>query len=137
MQKLFDKTSSALGSSINHRLLRQNVISANIANAETPGYKAKVVEFEEALSRAVDNSGIGRMHASDEKHFLVGQGSIGRVRADVYDNPDINISNDGNTVNLEKEMTSLAENTILYRAAVQLMNKKLGALKYAASDGTR
>ncbi|MBK7844878.1 MAG: hypothetical protein IPJ71_14530 [Bdellovibrionales bacterium] len=41
---LFDKTTSALGASINLRLLRQSVTSANIANAETPGYKYAVTE---------------------------------------------------------------------------------------------
>jgi flagellar basal-body rod protein FlgB len=59
------------------------------------------------------------------------------VRADVYDNPDINLSNDGNTVDLEKEMANLQENTILYRAALQLINKKLGALRYVSTEGTR
>ena len=46
MADLFDKTTQALGASLNYRLLRHDVTSANIANAETPGYKAKVVEFE-------------------------------------------------------------------------------------------
>ncbi len=41
MSGLFDKTSDALGASINFRSLRQEVTSSNIANAETPGYKAK------------------------------------------------------------------------------------------------
>jgi flagellar basal-body rod protein FlgB len=77
------------------------------------------------------------MHVSDEEHFLMGQGAISRARADVYDNPDINLSNDGNTVDLEKEMATLNENTILYRAALQLINKKLGALRYAATEGSR
>ena len=126
MSDLFDKTTDSLGASINLRLLRQSITSANIANAETPGYKAKKVDFEAALSRA-----------SSGEHFATGQGSISRVKADVYDNPDINITNDGNTVDLEREMATLAENSILYKAALQLINKKLAALKYAATEGTR
>jgi flagellar basal-body rod protein FlgB len=59
------------------------------------------------------------------------------VGVDVYDNPEINITNDGNTVDLEREMASLAENTILYKAALQLINRKLGALKYAVTEGGR
>jgi flagellar basal-body rod protein FlgB len=132
-----DKTTRALGASANLRLLRQNITATNIANAETPGFKAKKVDFEEALSRAIGHEGLGKMHVSDEEHFLMGQGAISRARADVYDNPDINLSNDGNTVDLEKEMATLNENTILYRAALQLINKKLGALRYAATEGSR
>lgn len=137
MSNFLDKTTKALGASANLRLLRQNITAANIANAETPGYKAKKVDFEEALNRAIDHEGLGKMHVSDKEHFLMGQGAIGRVGADVYDNPDINLSNDGNTVDLEKEMANLQENTILYRAALQLINKKLGALRYVSTEGTR
>lgn len=137
MSGIFDKTTDALGSSIDLRLLRQSVTSANIANAETPGYKAKKVDFEEALSRAIDHEGLGRVHTSDKEHFLMGQGAISRAKADVYDNPDINVANDGNTVDMERELTTLAENSILYKAALQLINKKLGSMRYAVTDGGR
>ena len=135
--KMFDKTVDALGSSIDFRLLRNNVISGNVANAETPGYKAKKIDFEEALSRAIDISGLNRLSTDHGDHFPVGPGAISRVRADVYDNPDVNVSNDGNTVDLEREMANLAENTILYKAAIQLINKKMAALKYVAAEGGR
>ncbi len=137
MSGVFDKTQKALGAAINFRLLKQNVLNSNVANAETPGYKAKKLDFEEALSRAIDNENLGKMHVSNPDHFMMGQGAISRARADVYDNPDVVVSNDGNTVNLEREMAELAENTILYRAAVKLMNKKLAAMKYAVSEGGR
>jgi flagellar basal-body rod protein FlgB len=137
MSNLFDRTTNALASTINMRVLKQNVISSNVANAETPGYKAKKVDFEEALSRALDQEGSGRIHAESPDHFLIGQGAIGRVKADIYDNPDVNTSPDGNTVDLEREMAALAENAVLYRAAIQLINKKLGAMKYALSEGSR
>ena len=48
---IFDKTTNALGSSVDFRIMRQNVTAANIANAETPGYKAKVVDW---LKRSLD-----------------------------------------------------------------------------------
>ncbi len=134
---LFDKTIGALDTSMDMRQVRQNVISGNIANAETPGYKAKKMDFEEALSRALDIEGRGKMTTSHGEHFAVGQGPISRVTADVYDNPDISTDNDLNTVDMEKEMTSLAENSVLYRAAVQLINKKMATLRYAATEGSR
>lgn len=132
---VFDKTTDALAASLNFRTLRHNITASNIANAETPGYHAKKVDFEEALSRAIDMEGMNGASGSDPEHFAMGTGSISRADADVYDNPEANITNDGNTVDLEKEMATLQENTILYRAALQLMNKKLGAMKYAVSEG--
>ena len=134
---LFDKTTNALGASINLRLLRQSITAGNIANAETPGYKAKKVDFEEALSRAIDTDGMRQMGEGHGEQLITGPGAISRVRADVYDNPDINITNDGNTVDLEREMATLAENTILYKAALQLINKKMAALKYSVTEGNR
>ena len=124
---IFDSTTDALATSLRMRDIRHKVTSSNIANAETPGYKAKVVDFEDTLQRALD------LEASREKG--VPGPSIQNVQADVYDNPEINVANDNNTVDLEREMANLQENTILYKAALQMINKKLGTLKYAASDG--
>ena len=132
---LFDKTTNALGAAINFRQLKQNTATSNIANAETPGYKAKKVDFEQALSRAIDINGLGSMSVDSPDHFAVNGNSIAGVRADVYENPDATITNDGNTVDLEREMAELAENTILYKAAIQLINKKLAGLAYAATEG--
>lgn len=136
MSGLFDKTTNALGASINFRQLRQNVQTANIANAETPGYKAKKLDFEDALSRAVDINGLGAMSVDHPDQFAVNGNSIANTRVDVYDNPDIAMNNDGNTVDLEREMADLADNQIAYKAAIQLINKKLGGLAYAVTEGT-
>jgi flagellar basal-body rod protein FlgB len=135
MSKIFDKTTDALATAANMRLLKNNVIAANIANAETPGYKAKKMDFEEALARQIDLDGLRKLSTSHSDHIPVGGTISARARAQIYDNPDGVTSNDGNTVDLEKEMTMLAENQIQYKAAIQLINKKLAALKYAASEG--
>jgi flagellar basal-body rod protein FlgB len=137
MGQIFDKTIKALNASVQMRQQRQNVINANIANAETPNYRAKKLDFEAALSGALHREGQGKMHVDHQEHFPMGQGAIGRLKADVYDNPEINYSNDGNTVDLEKEMANQVQNSIMYDAATRLINKKLAALKYAATDGSR
>lgn len=137
MKTMFDKTTDALAASLNFRSLRQNVTASNLANAETPGYKAKVVEFEDALARAIDLEGINKAENLEGDHLAMGSGAISKARADVYDNPEVNVTNDQNTVDLEKEMATLQENSILYKAALQLINKKLGAMKYAVTEGGR
>lgn len=131
---LFDKTAQALQTSLAMRQLRHNLTSANIANAETPGYHAQKVDFEDALARSMDLDGLRGMSTSSPEHFAVG-GKTARVHPEVYDNPEGAVNNDGNTVDLEKEMSNLAENAIMYKAALQLINKKMAALKYAASEG--
>ncbi|PWU16144.1 MAG: flagellar basal body rod protein FlgB [Bdellovibrio sp.] len=135
MSALFDKTIQGLATSANMRLLRQNLTSSNIANAETPEFHAKKLDFEEALARSLDLDGLRTLSTSHPEHIPVGGGSLSHVRPEIYDNPDVPVNSDGNTVNLEREMSALAENTVLYRAAVQLINKKLGALKYAVTEG--
>lgn len=130
---LFDKTGDALAASLRLRQLRHNVTQSNIANAETPGFHAKKMDFEDALARSLDIDGQQSLSATHGDHFLTGASS--QPAGEVYDNPDVAVNNDGNTVDLEKEMASLTENSILYKSALQLINKKMAALKYAISEG--
>ncbi len=132
MSNLFDKTTDALASSIALRQVRHNVTAANIANAETPNYHAKKVDFEDALARALDLDGNNSLSTSHGQHYAVGGKPA--VEAGIYENPDIALNNDGNTVDMEREMSNLAENSILMKAAIQLINKKMAAMKYAISE---
>ena len=135
MSKVFDKTTDALAASLKFRDLRHKVTASNIANAETPGYKAQVVDFEDALARAIDLEGVGAGMVTSQEHFAMGTGAISRSRADVYDNPEGNVTNDKNTVDMEREMAALQENSLIHKAALQLINKKLAAIRYAATEG--
>jgi len=137
MKQITDRTTDALAASLNFRGIRQNVTASNLANAETPGYKAKVLNFEDALARAIDLEGLNAANKMGPEDFAMGSGAISRAKADIYDNPEGNVSNDGNSVDMEREMATLQENSILYKAALQLINKKLGALRYAVTDGGR
>lgn len=137
MADLFDKTTRALGASVNLRQLRNSVISSNVANAETPGYQAKKLDFEDALSRALNLEGLPAPQGTQPEHFQTGTGALSRVKSDIYENPDVSVNNDGNTVDVEREMTELTNNTVMYKAAINLINKKMAALKYAATDGGR
>lgn len=132
---LFDKTTGALATSIAMRQMRNTVVSSNIANAETPGYHAKKMDFEGALQRALDLDGANSLSTSNKDHMAVGGVSVTKTRPDIYDDPEGAVNNDGNTVDIEKEMSALSENAVMYKAALQLINKKMAALKYAATDG--
>lgn len=129
-----DKTLKALAASLNFRQMRQEIISSNIANADTPGYKAKRVDFEKALARALDVDGQMQMKNQDEEHFDVGNGGFTNLEPEIYEDSNGVVSQDGNTVDREQEMAKMVENKILYDAAVQLLNKKLGMMKYAIQN---
>jgi flagellar basal-body rod protein FlgB len=129
-----DKTIQALATSMNFRQMRQEVIAANIANADTPGYKAKRVDFEAALARALDIDGHLSMQTSDKRHFNVGSGGFDNLQPEIYEDPNGIVSEDGNTVDRDQELARMAENKILFDASVQLLNKKLGLKRYAITS---
>jgi len=133
---VFNKSFNTLGASMNFRQLRQDLTTSNIANADTPGYKAMRVDFEKALQAAADTEGTNAMTGSSGKHFSEGGGvGVESVNAEIYEEPDITYNNDLNTVDVESEMKTLAENQILYDATTKLLNKQIGMLKYAISEG--
>ena len=74
--KVMDSTMKALAASLNLRQMRQEVIASNIANADTPGYKAKRLDFEEALQRAIDIDRTQTLKTGDPQHYNVGGGSF-------------------------------------------------------------
>jgi len=84
------------------------------------------------LAAALDMEGTQGLSTTHGDHFAIGSKPV--TSADIYENPDVAVNNDGNTVDLEKEMSALAENSILYKSALQLINKKMASLKYAISE---
>lgn len=132
--KIDDTTIQALAASLKFREMRNKLISSNVANAETPGYKAKKIDFEDALARAINLDKLQNLDTNDQRHFDVGGGGFSNLQPEVYEDPNGVVSEDGNTVDVASEMALMAENKILYDAAVQLLNKKLGMMKYAVSS---
>jgi flagellar basal-body rod protein FlgB len=132
--RIEDKTLKALAASMNLRQIRQEILAANVANADTPGYKSKRVDFEAALQRALDVDGNMEMMTSDSEHFDVGNGGFDNLQPEIYDDPNGIVSEDGNTVDRDAELAKMAENRILYDASVKLLNKKLGLMKYVISS---
>ncbi|MFZ4713874.1 MAG: flagellar basal body rod protein FlgB [Bacteriovoracaceae bacterium] len=132
--RIDDKTMQALSASLKFREMRNEVVNSNIANAETPGYKSKRVDFEEALARAMDVDGNQSLNTSDKEHYNVGNGGFNNLQPEIYEDPNGVVAENGNTVDMESEMATMADNKIMYDATVQLINKKLGMLKYAINQ---
>jgi len=130
----FDTTIQLLQKVLDLRSKNQEIISANIANAETPGYKALSFDFEDELKSAMDEGGL-RPVATNARHFAITPSRINDIQGKITEKPDTTGIGDRNTVSVDKEMVKLSENEILYEAAVAMLNKKLSILKYAANDG--
>jgi flagellar basal-body rod protein FlgB len=119
------------------RSKNQEIISSNIANAETPHYSAVSFEFENQLRNAVDRKNAGGLkpvpgHAS---HIPLASGDISSVQGTIVTHPDKTGVGDRNSVSVAKEMMNLSKNQILFEAAITMLNKKMSMLKYAANDG--
>ena len=130
---LFDTTVQTLAKSLDMRSKKQVLIASNIANAETPGYQAQTLDFEGALARALTLDDRG----SDSGNSLRGSGdsAISNVTGEIYNQTNNVVREDGNTVDRDAEMMSLAENQLLFDAAADLVKKKLAMLKYSIADG--
>ncbi len=129
-----DKTLKALAASLKLREMRHEILTSNISNADTPNYKAKRLDFEAALQRALDVDGNLAMKTSSDEHFDVGSGGFDNLQPEIYDDPNGISSIDGNTVDRDSEMAKMAENKVLYDASVKLLNKKLALLKYTLQN---
>ncbi len=133
--KILGKTFDALSRSLDLRSVKHNLISANIANAETPGYKSKRIDFEDTLAKALSLTD-APMARTSAKHMRAG-GSVGEVAPEIYNNPNNVVREDGNTVDRDAEMVALAENQMLYNSSIESLRRKIALLKYAISDGGR
>lgn len=130
---LFDSTIGGLSAAMNFRLMNQNVTAANIANADTPGYKAQKVEFETALRDALNISGRLQMEGSDPEHFT--KADPGHIDPEIYENPNGQVHLDGNTVDRNAEQVEMASNQMQYDSAAEMIKRKLALLRYAISEG--
>ncbi|MBM4055528.1 MAG: flagellar basal body rod protein FlgB [Planctomycetes bacterium] len=119
-----DKTFGLLENMLDVSSLRHKVVANNIANVNTPGYKKMVVNFEEELEKAIENSSQTNFSKFQPKVIISEDVTDGTMR------------NDGNTVDMEKEVATLLKNTSSYKTYSQLLAKKFDLVK-AAIDGSK
>ncbi len=133
---LFNSADKAQMLTLDQRHKRGQVLASKVANAETPGYRAQGYAFEEQLAALTQLDSNLPMTVSHPKH-LKNQftNADGTIKPDIYIRPTEDVSHDGNTVDMDDEMARMAQNQILYRAAVEMINRKVGTLKYAINGG--
>ena len=118
---------------------RNAVIRNNIANVETPNFKASDVEFESLMARAAagDSGFVGtKTHA---RHIDIGSGSkytdLNDVRARIVLREDTSMRMDGNNVDIEDENVKLAQNSLYYNTLLEKLNSEIRRLRMAITEG--
>ncbi len=129
----FDKAFGIHQYTIGARSQRAEVLSENIANADTPGYKARDVDFSALLSQAQGNQTTSvNLMRTNELH-LEGGGSLDT--AVMYRNPLQADTGDGNTVDINQERTVFMQNSLEYQTSLEFLNGKInGLLKAIKGD---
>jgi flagellar basal-body rod protein FlgB len=122
------------------RAMNHKLIASNIANLETPGYRALTIDFESTMKNAMGSnvSNTGYLNdendvslvRTDEDHFDInGEASIGEGM--VFNTDDSkSIGNDSNSVSLEKEVGNLSQNSFNYQVLSSLMREKFRQINY-------
>jgi len=137
IRDLFSSTLDVLHKTLDLRQQRHAVLASNIANAETPGFLAKDLRFEEALRAAAapapPPSPLWRTHP-EHLPVLPPQTTIRDVQGTLVPTPSDDIGGDLNTVSIDREMARLARNTSQYNAATEMVSRMLDQLKRTINE---
>jgi flagellar basal-body rod protein FlgB len=138
--KLFSFTQQLLELSMRVRGARHEILSANIANADTPGYRPKDLDFKTLMRSAVDTE--DTMPAGDRE--AQNDRAVGEVdiQSAIYEPSFPNDRQgedrlDGNSVSLDRQMGTLTENSLAYEASLTLLSRTLANLRYVIGEGRR
>ncbi|MFJ8063828.1 flagellar basal body rod protein FlgB [Psychrobacillus sp. NPDC096426] len=129
---LFGGTISNLERGLGFSAAKQKTIAQNIANVDTPNYKARTVSFNEFLSKA-KNSTISA-NRTEQKHMNF---SAQTSASGLFDYNNYRYSNNGNGVDMDKEQANLATNQLYYNALVDRVSGKLNTLQTVIKGGSR
>jgi flagellar basal-body rod protein FlgB len=134
MSGLFDTPLELTGKVLDLRLQRQNLVTANISNINTPNYRPRRLEFEKALQSALDLDANGKMTRTTKGHMpsaFNAEGFAGRGFKDV----EGRYVYGQDSVDLDKEMGELAKNNMAYDALTEIIRKKFDGLNKVIADG--
>jgi len=122
---VFDRTVKLVEDRLSLNSLNQKLISGNLANINTPGYKAKEVSFEDELRQSLEDQ-VLQMVRSNGSHFAPENPRMAMESPEIVET---------GAVDLDTEMVRLTKNSIEYQYMVGMLNKKFTMLKTAITDG--
>jgi flagellar basal-body rod protein FlgB len=132
LDNMFSSVNS-LQKGLNASWLRNEVISNNIANVDTPGFKASHVRFEDLMAEAAGTETDGvAMAVTNERHIPgLTSDAIQNVEPQIIQDDTTSTRLDGNNVNVDNEMVELAKNSINYYTTVSKVNSEFRKLSKA------
>lgn len=133
---LNNRTLLALGKALDGSSQRQKAIAHNIANINTPNYKKINVSFQDQLQAALGNSQKISLSRTNERH-IQSKPKLSDVEPIISRDNSTSMRPDKNNVDIDQEMTQLAENTIYYYTLISQLNKRISHLKHIISEGRR
>ncbi len=117
---------------LNVRAFRQEILASNIANADTPHYKARDIDFKSALASAMGRSpNMGPLSMDKTAQGHMDASGANRFGAAVKYRSELQSSVDGNTVNMDTERSAFAENAIQMEALVAFVNQQFRMMNAA------
>ena len=116
MRIVFDETNRLLNEMVNGAAMRHRILSGNLANVDTPGYEPKEASFTAALAQARQATGTA--------------GAV-QVQTSVVSEPDGPAREDGNTVQLDRQMAKVAQNTLWHNSMLQMLATRMAMVRTA------
>lgn len=132
--RIFDRTMGLLERTLDLRAARNKVISANIANEETPGYHPKEFRFLDVLNNAVKGRNEGLVRVTHAMHLGPRGDSVSRVAGKTEDMATNEQGLDQNGVNLDLELAKLSDNAMQFNTAATIINLRFRQLLSAVKD---
>lgn len=132
---LMDRTTRLLTYTLGYRSKNHGVISANLANVDTPDFRPKELLFDEELRRAAEKDTV-QLKKTHEKHFT-GPGNALSGDHGFTLQEQKGPKGSPAELDIDREMARLAENNLVYEAAVRMLSKKFEALRTAIEERRR
>lgn len=111
------------------RSQRAQVLAENLANADTPNYKAKDIDFKSALDAVKGEYAAGKMRSTNPQHF--GANNTASFSSELIDRQSSQPSMDGNTVDSQVEQSAFLRNALEYQVSLRLLSGKIKGLMTA------
>lgn len=120
---------NVLQKSLEASSMRQQVLSNNVANIDTPQFKRSDVDFQAVLGATLgEKSGALSMKLTSPKHIPGLADQVG-AGAGIVTDQATSLRNDGNNVDVDREMTNVAENGLYYNSLTRAISSQLGLLR--------
>ncbi len=132
---IFSGTIPLLKKTLDLRSMKHNLIISNVANMDTPNYKAFDIIIEEEFEKTMGAGKNIKLEKTGSGHLDGRERCLGNVKLRAVDARQFSVGCDGNSVDIDREMAILSENNLMYNALAQIISRKFAGLKNVIKGG--